>query len=95
MVEKSGNPKKEINRKKLKGRVVSTKNEKTALVLVETLKSHPIYKKKVKRSKKYMIHDERNEANIGDYVEIMEGRKLSKRKTFFLNKILERERGEV
>ncbi|MFX3618262.1 MAG: 30S ribosomal protein S17 [Sporolactobacillus sp.] len=79
-----------INRKKvLTGRVVSDKMEKTITVLVETYKTHKLYSKHVKFSKKFKAHDEKNQAKVGDVVEIMETRPLSKDKRFRLVKIVE------
>ena len=54
--------------------------DKSIVVLVETKYKHPLYKKTVKRSKKFIVHDENNECQIGDRVEITECRPLSKRK---------------
>ena len=68
------------------GVVVSIKMEKSIVVLVETKYKHPLYKKTVKRSKKYVAHDENNECNIGDFVQIEECRPLSKRKCYRLVK---------
>ncbi|GAB6932366.1 30S ribosomal protein S17 [Calditerricola satsumensis] len=81
-------------RKVLVGKVVSDKMDKSIVVLVETYKRHPLYKKRVLRSKKYMAHDEHNEARIGDVVKIMETRPLSKRKRWRLVEILERASAE-
>ncbi|WP_181021084.1 MULTISPECIES: 30S ribosomal protein S17 [Entomoplasmataceae] len=78
------------SRKILVGKVVSDKMEKTITVLVETYKNHPIYKKRVKYSKKYKAHDEQQIAAIGDKVQIMETRPLSKTKNFRLVKIVEK-----
>ncbi len=78
------------NRKTYTGRVVSDKMDKTITVLVETQKEHPIYKKKVKYSKKYKAHDMNNEAQTGDFVEIMETRKLSATKNARLVKIIKK-----
>lgn len=64
----------------LQGVVVSDKGEKTIVVLVERRVMHPIYKKFIKRSKKYMAHDETNAFKAGDTVKIRECRPLSKRK---------------
>lgn len=64
----------------LTGKVVSNQNDKTAVVLVETKVSHPLYKKFIKRSKKYHAHDEENACNIGDYVKITEVPPISKMK---------------
>jgi small subunit ribosomal protein S17 len=64
--------------------------EKTIVVEISTKKSHPLYGKKVKFSRKFKAHDENNEAKIGDIVEIMETRPLSKDKHFRLTKIVEK-----
>jgi small subunit ribosomal protein S17 len=72
------------------GKVVSDKMDKTITVLVETYKNHPIYKKRVKYSKKYKAHDENGVAAIGDKVEIMETRPLSKTVNFRLVKVVEK-----
>ncbi|AGR42475.1 30S ribosomal protein S17 [Spiroplasma diminutum] len=77
-------------RKTYTGRVVSDKMEKTITVLVETYKNHPIYKKRVKYSKKYKAHDENSQAQMGDRVEIMETRPMSKTKNFRLVRIIEK-----
>ena len=53
-------------KQELIGKVVSDKNDKTITVLVETYKTHPLYGKRVKYSKKYAAHDEKNEAKVGD-----------------------------
>ncbi len=76
------------NRQELVGRVVSNKNNKTITVLVETYKKDPLYKKRVKYSKKYTAHDEANEANIGDTVRIRATRPLSKTKRYELVEIV-------
>lgn len=77
-------------RKVLRGRVVSDKMDKTVVVLVERVFRHPLYKKTVVRSKRYKAHDENNECRIGDIVEIMETRPLSKEKYFRVVRIVER-----
>lgn len=76
-------------RRTVQGRVVSDKMDKTIVVLVETYKKHPLYGKRVKYSKKFKAHDENNTAKIGDIVEIMETRPLSKDKRFRLIKIVQ------
>lgn len=78
------------NRKVYRGTVVSDKMDKTITVVVETKKTHPLYSKRVKYSKKFKAHDENNEARIGDRVEIMETRPLSATKRFRLVKIVEK-----
>lgn len=77
-------------RKTYLGKVVSDKMDKTITVLVETYKNHPIYKKRVKYSKKYKAHDEQGLAAMGDKVEIMETRPLSKTKNFRLVRVVEK-----
>lgn len=77
-------------RKVYVGRVVSDKMDKTITVMVETYKKHPLYGKRVKYSKKYKAHDERNEAKVGDIVRIMETRPLSATKRFRLVEIVEK-----
>ena len=78
------------NRKTYRGTVVSDKMDKTITVIIETRKTHPLYGKRVKYSKKFKAHDELNEARIGDFVEIMETRPLSATKRFSLVKVLEK-----
>lgn len=76
------------HKKKLLGTVVSDKMEKTIVVSVETKIKHPIYKKYIRRSKKFKAHDEQNKCKLGDYVEITECRPLSKDKRWRLTKIV-------
>ena len=71
-------------RRSIQGVVVSDKNDKTIVVLVETHKRHTKYGKRVKYRKKYYAHDEKNEAKIGDVVTIMECRRLSATKRYRL-----------
>lgn len=78
------------DRKTRIGKVVSDKMDKTIVVAIETLVSHPLYKKSVKRTTKFKAHDENNECNIGDRVKIMETRPLSKEKRWRLVEIIER-----
>ncbi|MBR3528584.1 MAG: 30S ribosomal protein S17 [Bacteroidales bacterium] len=77
-------------RKERIGVVVSNKMEKSIVVLVERKVKHPKYGKFVKKSTKFMAHDEKNECNIGDTVRIMETRPLSKNKCWRLVEITER-----
>jgi len=77
-------------RKTRTGKVVSNKMDKTIVVAIETTKRHPLYKKTMRTTKNYKAHDENNEANIGDTVEIMETRPLSKDKNWRLVKVLEK-----
>ena len=74
----------------LVGRVVSAKNDKTITVLVETYKNHPLYGKRVKYSKKYTAHDEKNIAKVGDTVRIAMTRPLSKTKRYVLKEVVEK-----
>lgn len=71
------------------GHVSSDKGNKTIVVTVQTRKTHPIYKKQYTVSKKFMAHDEANEAKIGDKVTIVETRPVSKLKSFKLVKVNE------
>ena len=77
-------------RKERIGVVVSNKMEKSIVILVERKVKHPKYGKFVKKSTKFMAHDENNECNIGDTVRIMETRPLSKNKCWRLVEIIER-----
>ena len=71
------------------GRVVSNKMDKTAAVLVERLVKHPVYGKYVKRSTKFLVHDENNQCQEGDIVTIASCRPISKNKTFKLVEVVE------
>lgn len=77
-------------RKSRIGRVVSDKMDKTIVVAVETKVRHPLYGKTVNRTTKFKAHDENNEANVNDRVEIMETRPLSKDKNWRLVRIVEK-----
>ena len=70
------------------GIVISNKMQKTIVVKVENRYSHPIYLKTIKKTKKYLAHDEKNICNIGDQVLLEESRPLSKRKRWTIIKIL-------
>ncbi len=74
----------------LKGRVVSDKMDKTITVLIERRVRHPLYGKFVTRSKKIHVHDESNEARVGDIVSVASSRPISKTKTWRLVEIVER-----
>ena len=81
----------ERNRRKERvGLVVSDAPEKTVTVSVEALVRHPKYKKRVRRSKKFMVHDEANEARVGDTVRIIETRPISARKRWRLANVVSR-----
>lgn len=77
-------------RKERIGFVVSNKMDKTVTVTIERRKQHPMYKRVIKRSKKYKAHDENNECNEGDKVRIIETRPLSKTKRWRVVEILEK-----
>jgi small subunit ribosomal protein S17 len=72
------------------GTVVSDKMDKTVVVSVESLKKHPVYQKYVKRSKKFKVHDAKNECNIGDIIRFVETRPLSKEKSWKMIEIIEK-----
>ena len=78
------------NKRTLTGLVVSDKSEKTIVVRVDTLVQHPLVKKYISRRKKFMAHDPNNECSVGDKVQIIESRPLSRRKRWQLVKILEK-----
>lgn len=72
------------------GTVTSDKGDKTIVITVTERKTHPLYKKQYTVNTKFMAHDEKNEAKVGDLVSITECRPLSARKHFELTKVLER-----
>lgn len=77
-------------KRQIRGRVYSDKADKTIVVRVVMRKTHPLYKKQYTRHRKFMAHDEKNEASEGDLVVISESRPVSTRKRFVLDKILEK-----
>jgi len=80
-----------IIKKKLRyGTVVSDKMDKTIVVVVETLRKHPMYKKYIKRSKRYKVHDENNQCKVGDKVSFVETRPISRNKCWKLVEIIGR-----
>ena len=79
--------------KKLTGTVVSDVQDKTIVVKTERRVTHPIYRKQYTVSKKYQVHDEKNEAILGDKVSIVETKPYSKSKTWKLDAIVERKEG--
>ena len=81
--------------KTLTGIVTSAKADKTITVTVTVRETHPIYKKQYTITRKYTAHDEKNEANEGDKVQISEVRPVSKTKTFALVNIEEKARGSI
>jgi small subunit ribosomal protein S17 len=80
-------------KKTLQGVIVSDKADKTVSVKVERRFAHPLYGKVVTRSHKYAAHDENNDYKIGDRVEILAVRPISKTKTWKVTQLLERPRG--
>lgn len=72
------------------GTVSSNKADKTIVVTVRTRKTHPLYRKQYTDSKKFMAHDEKNEAEVGDRVAIVETRPISAKKRFKLDRIIEK-----
>ena len=78
------------NKRELIGLIVSDKMDKSVVVQVERFVQHKIYKKFMKRYKKYHAHDEKNECRIGDKVKIIETRPLSKLKRFRVNEIVKK-----
>ena len=89
------NENQQANARKLTGRVVSDKMNKTVTVLVERKVKHPLYGKFVRRSKKYHAHDENNEFHPGDLVLIEETRPVSRTKTWKVVKLVEKAKEEV
>ena len=77
-------------RKTRVGMVVSTKMDKTVVVAIEDNVKHPVYSKIIKRTRKVHAHDEKNECGVGDRVEVMETRPLSKTKRWRVTEIIER-----
>ena len=77
-------------RKIIQGVVVSDKMDKTRVVTVERQVRHAVYKKFIKRRKNFMVHDEKNQSNVGDKVMLMETRPLSRHKRWRLVEIIER-----
>jgi len=82
MTETQATPVTEKRQRTLQGRVVSNKMDKTVIVLVERRVKHPLYGKIIVRSRKYQAHDEENQFNEGDIVEIAEGRPISRHKSW-------------
>ena len=83
----------ERKRKTRFGHVVSNKMDKTVVVAVGTLRHHPLYKKTIRRTVKYKVHDENNECGLGDKVRIIETRPLSRQKRWRVAEIVTK--GEV
>jgi small subunit ribosomal protein S17 len=76
------------HKREIQGNVIKIAGDKTATILVERRVMHPRYHKVVKRFKKYLVHDERNELKVGDEIVAIECRPISKRKAFRLKSIL-------
>ncbi|WP_416208855.1 30S ribosomal protein S17 [Chloroflexus sp.] len=76
------------------GRVVSDKMDKTVVVAVDYLKPHPLYRKIIRRTKKFHAHDEENACKVGDVVRIEETRPLSRTKRWRVVEIVKRDEGE-
>jgi len=82
---------KQRGRRKVRiGRVVSNKMDKTVVVAIDTLVRHPLYGRIMRRTTKFKAHDENNECGVGDVVEIMETRPLSKEKRWRVCRIIEK-----
>ena len=79
----------EKEKQELIGKVVSASCDKTITIAVVTSKKHPLYKKNVKTTKKYSVHDEDNKAKVGDIVKVVSSRPLSKTKRYVLDSIVE------
>ena len=79
----------------LVGIVSSDKRDKTITVSIENRETHPLYRKQYTKTRKYTAHDEKNEAHLGDKVEIAACRPISKTKSYKLVKVLERSHGSV
>lgn len=81
----------ERNKRKIyRGIVVSNAMDKTVVIETETSKRHSLYGKRVKYTKKYRAHDENNEYNVGDVVEIVETRPISKSKSFRVTRLIQK-----
>jgi len=78
------------SRKARQGRVVSEKMDKTAVVAVESRIRHPLYGRIMRRTTKFKAHDEQNDCHVGDLVEIVECRPMSREKTWRVTRVLER-----
>ena len=85
----------QANKKTMTGVVVSSKMNKTVVVKVERRLVHPAFKKVVKTTKKYKVHDEKNECVEGDFIRIQESRPLSKEKRWRLLDVVSKEKSLV
>jgi len=79
----------EKKKQEIVGKVVSAACNKTITIEVVTYKKHPLYKKNVKSTKKYAVHDEENKAKVGDIVKAVSCRPISKTKKLVLDSIIE------
>ena len=79
----------------LVGTVTSDQRDKTITVSIQSRETHPLYRKQYTKTRKYTAHDEKNEAYVGDLVEIAETRPISKTKAYKLVKVIEKSRGRV
>jgi len=79
----------ESKKQEIVGKVVSTACNKTITIEVVSYRKHPLYKKNVKTTKKYAVHDEENKAKVGDTVKAVSSRPISKTKKFVLDSIIE------
>ena len=75
-------------RRRMVGRVTSDKMDRTVVVEVARTKTHPLYRKVVRSTKRYLVHDEDNQAQTGDQVSMVESRPISKRKKWVVERIL-------
>lgn len=81
----------ERTRRKIRqGKVVSDKMDKTVVVAVENLVRHPLYGRTLRRTNRFKAHDETNDCHVGDTVEIMETRPISREKRWRVNRVVER-----
>ena len=88
-VAESNNDKQAVRTQKV-GKVVSDQMEKTVVVSVDYVKRHPIYHKRIRRTSKFMAHDEQNACKTGDIVRIEETRPLSKNKRWIVREVIEK-----
>ena len=91
MAEEKGE--RQENRGAKVGHVVSQSMEKSIVVAVDRLVKHPLYGKTIRRTSRFMAHDEQNECTVGDQVRIIESRPLSKRKRWVVQEILQKAKG--
>jgi small subunit ribosomal protein S17 len=89
MTEVQNTEARQSRRKSRQGRVVSDKMDKTVVVAIESRVRHPLYGRIVRRTKKFKAHDETNQFHVGDLVEIVECRPLSRDKTWRVSRLIE------